>query len=195
MPNVEGTTGLGGGVPIKVGDVPIGAGDNPVAFSFYATKNITNRAPTLRETLAAHREQPLCSSCHNRMDPLGLAMENFNALGMWRDTESTVADQRSVPEVAALVAEGLTNRELAERLGISERSAESHLERIRLRLGFRSRAQVAAWWVARADLPICSAAPRLMVSPPPPSRRSRPLDRPWRAACRRARASRFCRPR
>ncbi len=65
--------------------------------------------------------------------------------------------RRSVPtsltprqtEVAALVAEGLTNRDVAERLGISERSAESHLERIRLRLGFRSRAQVAAWYVAR----------------------------------------------
>lgn len=51
-------------------------------------------------------------------------------------------------EVAALVADGLTNSELAERLHITERSAESHLERIRLRLGFRSRAQVAAWYVA-----------------------------------------------
>jgi pimeloyl-ACP methyl ester carboxylesterase/DNA-binding CsgD family transcriptional regulator len=51
-------------------------------------------------------------------------------------------------EVAALVAEGLTNREIGERLGIEERSAEGHLERIRLRLGVRSRAQVAAWWVA-----------------------------------------------
>ena len=52
-------------------------------------------------------------------------------------------------EVAALVADGLTNRQLAERLGITERSAESHVERIRLRLGFTSRAQVAAWYVAR----------------------------------------------
>ena len=52
-------------------------------------------------------------------------------------------------EVAALVAEGLTNRQLAERLHITERSAESHLERIRLRLGFSSRSQVAAWYVAR----------------------------------------------
>ena len=51
-------------------------------------------------------------------------------------------------EVAALVAEGLTNRQVAERLGITERSAESHVERIRLRLGFRSRSQVAAWYVA-----------------------------------------------
>ena len=53
-------------------------------------------------------------------------------------------------QVAALVAEGLTNRDIAERLHITERSAESHLERIRLRLGFRSRAQVAAWYVASA---------------------------------------------
>ncbi len=35
----------------------------------------------------SHRASPLCSSCHNRMDPLGLALENFNAMGMWRDTE------------------------------------------------------------------------------------------------------------
>lgn len=52
-----------------------------------ATKSVTDRAPTLRETLAAHRADPLCNSCHNRMDPLGLALENFNAMGMWRDTE------------------------------------------------------------------------------------------------------------
>jgi hypothetical protein len=43
--------------------------------------------PTLRETLKVHRNEPLCSSCHNRMDPLGLALENFNALGRWRDRE------------------------------------------------------------------------------------------------------------
>jgi DNA-binding CsgD family transcriptional regulator len=54
-------------------------------------------------------------------------------------------------EVAALVAEGLTNRELGQRLGIDERSAEGHLERIRLRLGVRSRAQIAAWWVATSS--------------------------------------------
>jgi hypothetical protein len=52
-----------------------------------ANAGLTNRAPTLRETLAAHRENVLCASCHNRMDPLGLALENFNALGMWRTQE------------------------------------------------------------------------------------------------------------
>lgn len=44
-------------------------------------------ALSLRETLALHREDPLCSSCHERMDPLGLALENFNAMGIWRESE------------------------------------------------------------------------------------------------------------
>jgi DNA-binding CsgD family transcriptional regulator len=51
-------------------------------------------------------------------------------------------------EVASLVADGLTNRQIAARLTITERSAESHVERIRDRLGFRSRSQIAAWFVA-----------------------------------------------
>ena len=50
-------------------------------------KEFKDRKPTLRETLEIHRNKPLCSSCHSRMDPLGLALENFNALGMWRESE------------------------------------------------------------------------------------------------------------
>jgi len=52
-----------------------------------AEKEFKDRQPTLRETLEMHRSKPLCSSCHNRMDPLGLALENFNALGLWREQE------------------------------------------------------------------------------------------------------------
>ena len=52
-----------------------------------AEKDLKGHQPTLKEVLALHRKDALCSSCHNRMDPLGLALENFNALGMWRDTE------------------------------------------------------------------------------------------------------------
>jgi ATP/maltotriose-dependent transcriptional regulator MalT len=48
-------------------------------------------------------------------------------------------------EVAGLVAYGLTNREIAEKLVISERTAEGHVERIRDKLGVRSRTQVARW--------------------------------------------------
>jgi pimeloyl-ACP methyl ester carboxylesterase/DNA-binding CsgD family transcriptional regulator len=56
-------------------------------------------------------------------------------------------------EVAALVTEGLTNRGIADRLHITERSAESHVERIRIRLGFRSRSQIAAWFTAAGHAP------------------------------------------
>ncbi|WP_406696182.1 DUF1592 domain-containing protein [Singulisphaera sp. Ch08] len=52
-----------------------------------AAKDFASRTPTLRETLELHRKRPACNSCHNRMDPLGLALENFNALGQWRDRE------------------------------------------------------------------------------------------------------------
>jgi non-specific serine/threonine protein kinase len=48
-------------------------------------------------------------------------------------------------QVALLVADGLTDREIAARLYISTRTAESHVEQILARLGFRSRAQVAGW--------------------------------------------------
>ena len=56
-------------------------------------------------------------------------------------------------QVAALVAQGWSNRQIADELVITERTAESHVERIRVRLGFRSRAQVAAWYVAAHPSP------------------------------------------
>src|SRR2546430_8549954 len=52
-------------------------------------------------------------------------------------------------EVAGMVAEGLTNREIAARLFISERTADGHLEHIRDKLGVNTRAQVTAWVVRR----------------------------------------------
>ena len=52
-----------------------------------AAKDIKDHPPSLRETLALHRADPLCSSCHSRLDPIGLAFENFNAMGLWREQE------------------------------------------------------------------------------------------------------------
>ncbi|MBC7965820.1 MAG: DUF1592 domain-containing protein [Fuerstia sp.] len=56
-----------------------------------AADKFGDREPTLRELLTAHRESALCASCHARMDPLGLALENFNALGSWRTEEKGAA--------------------------------------------------------------------------------------------------------
>ncbi|WP_235498249.1 AAA family ATPase [Frankia sp. R43] len=50
-------------------------------------------------------------------------------------------------EVARLVAEGLTNRQIAARLVISERTAQNHVQHILTKLGFRARSQIAAWVV------------------------------------------------
>jgi DNA-binding CsgD family transcriptional regulator/sugar lactone lactonase YvrE len=68
--------------------------------------------------------------------------------------ESTLTPRER--EVAALVADGLTNRQIAGRLFISERTAEHHVEQIRSKLGFHSRAQVAAW-VAGSTVPLAPA--------------------------------------
>jgi hypothetical protein len=56
-----------------------------------AEKGASDHEPLLREMLALHRDKPLCASCHNRMDPIGLAFENFNAMGLWRDKERNQA--------------------------------------------------------------------------------------------------------
>jgi hypothetical protein len=76
-----------------------------------------------------------------------------------------------------LVAEGLTSREIGQRLFISERTAEGHVDQIRSKLGFRSRAEIAAWVVRSeaavvpesitepAHVPAPTHAPRLRRGP------------------------------
>jgi non-specific serine/threonine protein kinase len=54
---------------------------------------------------------------------------------------------RREKEIAELVSQGLTNRQIADRLVLSIRTAESHVESVRNKLGFQSRAQIAAWFV------------------------------------------------
>ena len=90
-------------------------------------------------------------------------LDTANALGMapWVDRAKRVLrdlDTRKVEdhplsqrelEVAALVAEGLSNRAIAQHLHLSERTAESHVKNICDKLGFNSRAQVAAWIARR----------------------------------------------
>lgn len=46
---------------------------------------------TLRQIMEQHRENPTCASCHSKMDPLGFAFENFDAIGAWRDKDSSGA--------------------------------------------------------------------------------------------------------
>lgn len=50
---------------------------------------------TLREKLEQHRANPICASCHYRMDPLGFALENFDAIGRFRQTDHGAAIDNS----------------------------------------------------------------------------------------------------
>ena len=44
-----------------------------------------SKADTVRDRLALHRRNPVCAGCHSRIDPLGFSLENFDAVGRWRD--------------------------------------------------------------------------------------------------------------
>ncbi|MFE1835683.1 ATP-binding protein [Streptomyces sviceus] len=57
---------------------------------------------------------------------------------------------RREQQVAALVARGMTNRRIAAELVLSPRTVETHVDRILTKLGFSSRAQIAAWWATRS---------------------------------------------
>ena len=55
---------------------------------------------TMREAMTQHRANPACAGCHARMDPIGFSMENFDALGRWRDRDagSTIDASGTLPE-------------------------------------------------------------------------------------------------
>jgi hypothetical protein len=59
------------------------------------------RKLTAREQLELHRANPACASCHQRMDPLGFALENFDAVGAWR-----TQDAGQVIDAGAVLADG-----------------------------------------------------------------------------------------
>jgi hypothetical protein len=64
-------------------------------------ENAGDEAPkSVRERLEAHRASPVCASCHRNMDPIGFALENFDAVGQWR---TTTEDGRPVDASGALV--------------------------------------------------------------------------------------------
>jgi mono/diheme cytochrome c family protein len=68
------------------------------------------KPPTMRQTMEAHRTNPVCASCHKIFEPIGLALENFDAVGTWRtedgdspiDASGVLVDGSKVNGVASL---------------------------------------------------------------------------------------------
>jgi len=78
-------------------------------------------------------------------DGLAYALGERTARRPARTTVDPATLTRRQAEVAALIAKGLTNREIGRAMGVSIRTADSHVETILTKLGFTSRAQVAMW--------------------------------------------------
>jgi hypothetical protein len=53
-------------------------------------EHTVGKATTMRERLAEHRANPACAGCHKLMDPVGFSMENYDAVGRWRNAEDGV---------------------------------------------------------------------------------------------------------
>jgi non-specific serine/threonine protein kinase len=81
-----------------------------------------------------------------------------NSRTAWRRPSGASPLTARESEVAALVARGLTNCQIADGLVVTEGTAASHVEHIRTKLGFHSRAQIAAW--ATENHLTASAGPR-----------------------------------
>jgi hypothetical protein len=61
---------------------------------------------TLRERLEQHRADPACAGCHQRMDPLGFGLENFDVLGRWRERYSVLEGETLRPDGPPVDASG-----------------------------------------------------------------------------------------
>jgi hypothetical protein len=61
----------------------------PNVPSFDETRTADGKPLTVRQQMEQHRVNPACASCHKIMDPLGFALENFDATGKWRTTDGT----------------------------------------------------------------------------------------------------------
>src|SRR5439155_19320068 len=55
------------------------------------TKDKDGRALSIRAQMEQHRRNPSCAVCHVRMDPLGFALENFDAVGQWRTSSDGIS--------------------------------------------------------------------------------------------------------
>ena len=87
---------------------------------------------TVRERLEEHRRSPACASCHATMDPLGFALENFDAIGQWRpspDATGPASLQLDPDQFAATLTEKLLTFALGRGLDYNDAPAIRHIAR------------------------------------------------------------------
>jgi DNA-binding CsgD family transcriptional regulator len=154
-----------GACSLRVGDVQTAIDDLTSAEIYAEHGGATSFVAEARHLLArallardepgdAARAAGLAHSSARTIRALGLdALADASTLLLERveaSVPSLVLTDRE-QEVAMLVSRGLTNRQIAERLVISTRTAQNHVQNILTKLGFSSRSQIASWKAARRN--------------------------------------------
>jgi hypothetical protein len=81
-------------------------------------KNDEGKVMSMRDQMEQHRANPVCASCHKVMDPLGFALENYDAIGKWRivdtDSSSPIDSSGALPDGTAFVGPAALKQVLLE---------------------------------------------------------------------------------
>lgn len=101
------------------------------------------------DLVAADRELECALGIAERIGMAPLAEAASGLLAQHRRGRSSPLSVRET-ELAGLIADGLSNRQIAQRLFLSERTVETHVRNILTKLGFDRRSQVASWMTARS---------------------------------------------
>ena len=116
------------------------------ALTHLALARLLSRSRKADPAIDAHLDQAM--SIARRLGMTPLLAEAAEMREELRRRPAGVLSTRE-EQVASLVAEGLSNRQIATRLHLSERTVENHVTHILTKLGFESRARIAAWHAAR----------------------------------------------
>jgi mono/diheme cytochrome c family protein len=81
---------------------------------------ISGKAHSVRELMVQHRANPACAGCHSRMDPIGFALENFDAVGRWR----TIAESGEKIDASGVLPDGTKFNGPAELRAVLEKNRE-----------------------------------------------------------------------
>jgi hypothetical protein len=110
---------------VWLSEVVLGKTPPPPPANVPAIEPPTPQSPkaTLREKIEAHRTDPNCAACHAKIDPLGIAWDNYDAIGQWRTHEKIAAGVGQDPLInsAGLMPDG---REFADPTQFKQRLLE-----------------------------------------------------------------------
>ena len=90
----------------------------PPAVPTLAENNQSEERLSLKDKLIAHRESEACMTCHRKIDPWGIAFENYNGIGLWRDSTVSGAGKMNATEVRVASTENKRRKKRRNRVDV-----------------------------------------------------------------------------